>query len=164
MPVPKTPPNKRASYIFTPQIKGQIFARAGVSGLQSLYTHLQQIDQNGSGLLERAELCEGLATFGLDMDDGPGGDVDKVMGFFDPDAGGRICIHEFHRALRVRYPTRVAITPFVKRLVKSESLADLQVLLCLGYFSIQCSIRRLTTESSLPKVVLVSWCPWWRRR
>ncbi|CAM9664710.1 unnamed protein product, partial [Sphacelaria rigidula] len=82
------------------RIKGQIFARAGVSGLQSLYTHLQQIDQNGSGLLERAELCEGLATFGLDMDDGPGGDVDKVMGFFDPDAGGRICIHEFHRALR----------------------------------------------------------------
>lgn len=60
------------------------------------------MDHDGSGLLERAELCEGLANFGFDADDGPGGDVDKLMGFFDHDGGGRIDIHEFHRGLRVR--------------------------------------------------------------
>lgn len=60
------------------------------------------MDRTGSGLLERSELCEGLASFGLDADDGPGGDVDKVMDFFDHDGGGRISIRELHRGLRVR--------------------------------------------------------------
>lgn len=60
----------------------------------------------GAGLLTRSELCEGLASFGLDIDDGPGGDVDKVMGFFDRDSEGRISIHEFHRGLRVRIDRR----------------------------------------------------------
>lgn len=60
------------------------------------------MDGNGSGLLERSELCEGLANFGVDVDDGPGGDVEKIMGFFDRHAVGRISIREFHRGLRVR--------------------------------------------------------------
>lgn len=85
------------------QIKAQIFDRGGVSGLRNLCADLQRMDRNGSGLLERADLCEGLTNFGLDADDGPGGDVDKIMGFFDRDCGGRISIQEFHRGLRVSY-------------------------------------------------------------
>lgn len=84
------------------QVKARIFARAGVGGLRRLKAHLRGIDRTGAGLLTRSELCEGLASFGLDVDDGPGGDVDKVMGFFDRDSEGRISIHEFHRGLRVR--------------------------------------------------------------
>lgn len=60
------------------------------------------MDEDGSGLLERAQLSQGLANFGLDADDGPGGDIEKIMGFFDRDAIGRIIIREFHRGLRVR--------------------------------------------------------------
>ena len=59
------------------------------------------MDVEGSGLLDRSELCQGLANFGVDVDDGPGGDVEKIMGFFDRDVVGRIIIREFHRGLRV---------------------------------------------------------------
>ena len=44
---------------------------------------------------------QGLENFGVEADDGPGGDVEKIMGFFDREAMGRICIKEFHRGLRV---------------------------------------------------------------
>lgn len=60
------------------------------------------MDPNGSGLLERYQLTQGLANFGIDVDDGPGGDIEKIMGFFDRHVVGRIIIHEFHRGLRVR--------------------------------------------------------------
>lgn len=60
------------------------------------------MDSNGSGLLERFELSQGLRNLGIDADDGPGGDVEKIMGFFDRDGAGRIDIREFHRGLRVR--------------------------------------------------------------
>lgn len=85
-----------------PQVKSIIFARGGVSGLRGLCSYLKRMDRSGSGLLERSELCECLANFGLDADDGPGGDIDRVMGFFDRDGEGRINIREFHRGLRVR--------------------------------------------------------------
>lgn len=60
------------------------------------------MDPEGSGLLERSQLTQGLANFGVDVDDGPGGDIEKIMGFFDRDVVGRIIIREFHRGLRVR--------------------------------------------------------------
>lgn len=85
----------------TQQFNAQIFGRGGVSGLRVLRAHLERMDGDGSGLLERSELCQGLANFGVDVDDGPGGDVEKIMGFFDRDVVGRISIREFHRGLRV---------------------------------------------------------------
>lgn len=63
--------------------------------------HLEGMDTDGSGLLERYQLTQGLANLGLDVDDGPGGDIEKIMGFFDRDVVGRIIIREFHRGLRV---------------------------------------------------------------
>lgn len=83
------------------QFKAQIFERGGVSGLLTLRNHLDSMDPNGSGLLERSQLIQGLTNFGIDVDDGPGGDIEKIMGFFDRDVVGRIIIHEFHRGLRV---------------------------------------------------------------
>lgn len=73
-----------------------------MSGLRGLRGHLESMDSNGSGLLERSQLTQGLTNFGVDVDDGPGGDIEKVMGFFDRDVVGRIIIQEFHRGLRVR--------------------------------------------------------------
>lgn len=84
------------------QFKAQIFERGGISGLRVLREHLESMDTEGSGLLERSQLTQGLANFGIDVDDGPGGDIEKIMGFFDRDVVGRIIIREFHRGLRVR--------------------------------------------------------------
>ncbi|CAB1115696.1 unnamed protein product [Ectocarpus sp. CCAP 1310/34] len=64
------------------------------------------MDSNGSGLLERSQLIQALLNFGIDVDDGPGGDIEKIMGFFDRDVVGRIIIHEFHRGLRGNMPKR----------------------------------------------------------
>ena len=64
------------------------------------------MDNDGSGLLERSQLIQGLSNFGIEVDDGPGGDIEKIMGFFDRDVVGRIIIGEFHRGLRVRYRQR----------------------------------------------------------
>ncbi len=84
------------------QFKAQIFERGGVSGLRGLREHLESMDTDGSGLLQRSQLIQGLTNFGIDVDDGPGGDIEKIMGFFDRDVVGRIIIREFHRGLRVR--------------------------------------------------------------
>lgn len=67
-----------------------------------LREHLESMDTEGSGLLERSQLTQGLANFGIGVDDGPGGDIEKIMGFFDRDVVGRIIVREFHRGLRVR--------------------------------------------------------------
>lgn len=85
------------------QFKAQIFERGGVSGLRRLREHLEGMDPTGSGLLERSQLVQGLINFGIDADDGPGGDIEKIMGFFDRDVVGSIIIQEFHRGLRVRF-------------------------------------------------------------
>lgn len=89
-------------HVCSNQFKAQIFERGGVSGLRVLREHLESMDTEGSGLLERSQLTQGLANFGIDVDDGPGGDIEKIMGFFDRDVVGRIIIREFHRGLRVR--------------------------------------------------------------
>ncbi|CAM9774836.1 unnamed protein product, partial [Pylaiella littoralis] len=94
------------SLIERASFKTQIFERGGVSGLRGLREHLESMDPNGSGLLERSQLIQGLTNFGIDVDDGPGGDIEKIMGFFDRDAVGRIVIHEFHRGLRGNMPKR----------------------------------------------------------
>ncbi|CAN0479964.1 unnamed protein product, partial [Ectocarpus sp. 8 AP-2014] len=88
------------------RFKAQIFEREGVSGLLALRKHLDSMDLNGSGLLERSQLIQALMNFGIDVDDGPGGDIEKIMGFFDRDVVGRIIIHEFHRGLRGNMPKR----------------------------------------------------------
>ncbi|CAM9455966.1 unnamed protein product [Ectocarpus sp. 6 AP-2014] len=88
------------------RFKAQIFERGGVSGLLALRKHLDSMDLNGSGLLERSQLIQALTNFGIDVDDGPGGDIEKIMGFFDRDVVGRIIIHEFHRGLRGNMPKR----------------------------------------------------------
>lgn len=101
--VPKYILLRHAQYTqITGQFKAQIFERGGVSGLRSLRGHLERMDSDGSGFLERFELSQGLRNFEVDADDGPGGDVEKIMGFFDRDGAGRIDIREFHRGLRVR--------------------------------------------------------------
>lgn len=84
------------------QFKGQLFERGGVRGLRCLREHLESMNGDRSGLLDRSEVVQSLANFGVDVDDGPGGDIEKIMGFFDRDATGRISIVEFHRGLRVR--------------------------------------------------------------
>eukprot|EP00903_Cladosiphon_okamuranus_P011643 g10951.t1 len=88
------------------RFKGQIFERGGVGGLRVLRGHLESMDTEGSGLLERSQLTQGLANFGIDVDDGPGGDIEKIMGFFDRDVIGRIIVREFHRGLRGNMPKR----------------------------------------------------------
>eukprot|EP00752_Nemacystus_decipiens_P010458 g9317.t1 len=88
------------------RFKAQIFERGGVSGLRMLREHLESMDTEGSGLLERSQLTQGLSNFGIDVDDGPGGDIEKIMGFFDRDVVGRIIIREFHRGLRGNMPKR----------------------------------------------------------
>ncbi|CAM9454322.1 unnamed protein product [Hapterophycus canaliculatus] len=88
------------------RFKAQIFERGGVSGLRRLREHLEGMDPAGSGLLERSQLVQGLVNFGIDADDGPGGDIEKIMGFFDRDVVGSIIIQEFHRGLRGNMPKR----------------------------------------------------------
>ncbi|CAM9584253.1 unnamed protein product [Scytosiphon promiscuus] len=88
------------------RFKAQIFERGGVSGLRRLRDHLEGMDPTGSGLLERSQLVQSLVNFGIDADDGPGGDIEKIMGFFDRDVVGSIIIHEFHRGLRGNMPKR----------------------------------------------------------
>lgn len=72
-----------------------------MTGLRGLRAHLESIDEDGYGLLERPEVVRGLTSFGIEADDGPGGDVEKIMGFFDVGASGHISIREFHRGMRV---------------------------------------------------------------
>ncbi|CAM9499692.1 unnamed protein product, partial [Choristocarpus tenellus] len=82
------------------RVKGSIFEQGGVNGLRSLKYFLRRMDRDGSGTLDRSELCIGLGDFGIDVDDAPGGDVDKLIGFFDRDGNNRINLEEFHRGLQ----------------------------------------------------------------
>ncbi|CAM9877001.1 unnamed protein product [Ascophyllum nodosum] len=88
------------------RLKAEIFEQGGATGLRGLRACLERINEDGSGLLEKSELMQGLENFGVEADDGPGGDVEKIMGFFDREAMGRICIKEFHRGLRGNMPKR----------------------------------------------------------
>lgn len=72
-----------------------------MTGLRALRAHLESVDADGYGILERPELVQGLTNFGIEADDGPGGDVEKIMGFFDIGASGHIPIREFHRGMQV---------------------------------------------------------------
>lgn len=44
---------------------------AGSNGVRTLTSMLKRIDRNGNHKLERDELKEGLAIFGIDVDDSP---------------------------------------------------------------------------------------------
>jgi hypothetical protein len=55
----------------------------GANGVRTVTVLLRRMDTNGSGALDRGELCEGLEQFGLTgLEDVPGGDIDKVGTIF----------------------------------------------------------------------------------
>mmetsp|Transcript_14309 Transcript_14309/g.21046 ORF Transcript_14309/g.21046 Transcript_14309/m.21046 type:complete len:366 (-) Transcript_14309:216-1313(-) len=83
------------------RVKARIMELGGANGIRSITRLLVHMDADGSKTLDRHELLEGMLTFGLrDLDDTPGGDIDKLMQYFDRDGNGRISIEEFHRGIR----------------------------------------------------------------
>jgi len=83
------------------RVKSRILELGGANGIRSCAHILKRMDRDGSLNLDRSELLEGLESYGLyDLDDTPGGDIDKLMLYFDRDKNGRISVEEFLRGLR----------------------------------------------------------------
>lgn len=83
------------------RVKARIIERGGATGLRGITRLLRRMDKNGSLTLERDELVDGLLDYGIDdLDESEGGDVDKLMKYFDRDGSGRISIEEFIRGLK----------------------------------------------------------------
>lgn len=61
------------------QVRKRVLKLGGANGIRTLTHLLRRLDANGSGSLDRAELCEGLEAFGVvGLEDTPGGDIDKA--------------------------------------------------------------------------------------
>jgi Ca2+-binding EF-hand superfamily protein len=58
------------------------------------------MDRDGSFTLEREELNEGMMVYGVELDDTEGGDLDKIMKYFDRDGSGKVSVEEFMRGVR----------------------------------------------------------------
>mmetsp|Transcript_25402 Transcript_25402/g.33170 ORF Transcript_25402/g.33170 Transcript_25402/m.33170 type:complete len:365 (-) Transcript_25402:458-1552(-) len=83
------------------RVKARILELGGANGIRSCTRILRGMDSDGSRNLDRTELLEGLMSYGLyDLDDTPGGDIDKLMAYFDRDQSGKISIEEFARGVR----------------------------------------------------------------
>jgi len=83
------------------RVKARILELGGANGIRSCTRILRGMDSDGSRSLDRTELLEGLMGYGLyDLDDTPGGDIDKLMTYFDRDKSGKISIEEFARGVR----------------------------------------------------------------
>lgn len=89
------------------RVKARILEMGGANGIRSIIHLLKRMDADGSGSLDRKELLEGLTGFGIEgLEDIPGGDMDKVMQYFDRDGNGRVSIEEFHLGLQGRMPRK----------------------------------------------------------
>jgi len=86
------------------KIKTAIFENGGANGIRSLKRIMKRMDGNKNNMLEREELVDGFAEIGLRLNTRPGGDVDKIMDYFDVDGDGHISISEFMRGIRGQMP------------------------------------------------------------
>merc|ERR1712216_642003 len=97
---PKSYPDP-ASRSVIERTKAKIIQRGGANGIRTLTAILRRMDKDGSLTLDKHELLEGLMVYGLrDLDDSPGGDMDKLMNYFDRDKSGKISVGEFLRGVR----------------------------------------------------------------
>lgn len=97
---PKSYPDP-ASRSVIERTKAKIIQRGGANGIRTLTAILRRMDKDGSLTLDKHELLEGLMVYGLrDLDNSPGGDMDKLMNYFDRDKSGKISVGEFLRGVR----------------------------------------------------------------
>jgi Ca2+-binding EF-hand superfamily protein len=94
-----------ASRSIVERVKNKIIERGGANGIRTCTRLLKRMDKDGSLSLDKAELLEGLMVYGIrNIDDTEGGDLDKLMKFFDRDNSGKISIEEFLRGVRGNMP------------------------------------------------------------
>ncbi len=83
------------------RVKEKIIERGGANGIRTVTVILKRMDKDGSLSLDKSELLEGLMVYGIrNIDDTEGGDLDKLMAYFDRDKSGKISIEEFLRGVR----------------------------------------------------------------
>jgi len=94
-----------ASRSIVERVKNKIIERGGANGIRTCTRLLKRMDKDGSLSLDKEELLEGLCVYGIrNIDDTEGGDLDKLMKFFDRDSSGKISIEEFLRGVRGNMP------------------------------------------------------------
>ncbi len=82
-------------------MKEKIIERGGANGIRTVTAILKRMDKDGSLSIDKSELVEGLMVYGIrNIDDTAGGDLDKLMAYFDRDKSGKISIEEFLRGVR----------------------------------------------------------------
>jgi len=95
-----TPKLDATSKSVVERVKAKIIERGGASGIHGVTKILRRMDRDGSYTLDKGELLEGLMVYGIrDLDETEGGDMDKIMTYFDRDGSGRISIEEFLRGI-----------------------------------------------------------------
>jgi len=96
-----------ASRSVVERVKAKIIERGGANGIRTLTRILRRMDKDGSLTLDAGELKQGLEVYGLrDLDDSDGGDMDKLLKYFDRDGSGRISVEEFLRGVKGTMPKR----------------------------------------------------------
>ncbi|CAM9568818.1 unnamed protein product [Phaeothamnion confervicola] len=71
------------------RVKARILELGGANGIRTVTHLLKRMDRDGSCSIDRSELAHGLEAFGLGpVDDAPGGDLDRLMDYFDRDQVG----------------------------------------------------------------------------
>ena len=90
-------PNSRS---VVERVKALIIARGGANGIRTLTAILRRMDKDGSFSLDRGEINQGMLVYGVELDDTEGGDLDKIMKYFDRDGSGKVSVEEFMRGVR----------------------------------------------------------------
>eukprot|EP01063_Lacrimia_lanifica_P024649 TRINITY_DN3251_c0_g1_i1.p1 TRINITY_DN3251_c0_g1~~TRINITY_DN3251_c0_g1_i1.p1 ORF type:complete len:281 (+),score=87.73 TRINITY_DN3251_c0_g1_i1:378-1220(+) len=70
----------------------RILARGGENGVRSLSRLLRMMDDNGDRNLDKIEMKEGLAHYGVELTDA---EAEALFGYFDTDGSGKVSVTEF---------------------------------------------------------------------
>ncbi|KAG6974300.1 hypothetical protein JG687_00000427 [Phytophthora cactorum] len=86
------------------RVRESILEAGGKNGIRTLGVILRRMDQNGNGVIEFEEFCDGIAHLGVS--DADPEELERTFRCFDRDQSGKITIDELMRGLRGSMPKR----------------------------------------------------------